>query len=56
MLRLLKFARMNSSSAVLRRAVTSDPAGRYQSAREFREALRKARGFARRLVTFLRGE
>ena len=41
---------------VLRRAVTSDPAGRYQSAREFREALRKARGFARRLVTFLRGE
>jgi len=41
---------------VLRRAVTSDPAGRYQSAREFREALRKARGFARRLATFLRGE
>ena len=42
--------------AVLRRAVTSDPAGRYQSAREFHEALRKARGFTQRLVTFLRGE
>ena len=42
--------------AVLRRAVLSDPAGRYQSARELHEALRKARGFTQRLVTFLRGE
>jgi serine/threonine-protein kinase len=41
---------------VLRRAVTSDPAARYQTAHEFREAVRKARGFARRLVTFLRGD
>ena len=41
--------------AVLRRAVTSDPAGRYQTARAFREAVRKARGFARRLWALVRG-
>src|SRR5213083_792225 len=41
--------------AVLRRAVLSDPAARYQSAQEFREALRTWGGLLRRLRTLLQG-
>ena len=41
--------------AVLRKALASDPASRYQTAATFREALRRSRGFLRRLATFLRG-
>src|SRR3989454_9935752 len=41
--------------AVLRRAVLSDPAARYQSAQEFREALRTWGGFLRRPRAVLRG-
>lgn len=40
---------------VLRRAVSGDPVQRYDSAAAFREAVRKARGFLRRLAVFLRG-
>ena len=40
---------------VLRRAVLSDPAARYQSAQEFREALRTWGGLLRRLRTLLQG-
>ena len=40
---------------VLRRAVLSDPAARYQSAQEFREALRNWGGLLRRLRTLLQG-
>ncbi len=42
--------------AVLRKALASDPASRYQTAATFREALRRSRGFLRRLATFLRGD
>ena len=41
---------------VLRKAVTGEPAGRYASAQEFRRAVRRAQGFLRRLVVFLRGD
>src|SRR2546426_2621498 len=41
---------------VLRKAVTGEPAGRYSSAQEFRRAVRRAQGFLRRLVVFLRGD
>src|SRR5881628_3279258 len=41
--------------AVLRRAVLSNPAARYQSAQEFREALRTWGGLLRRLRTLLQG-
>ncbi len=40
---------------VLRKAVTSDPAGRYHSAQAFREALRRSHRFRGRLRAFLRG-
>ncbi|HEX4600481.1 MAG TPA: serine/threonine-protein kinase [Gemmatimonadales bacterium] len=42
--------------AVLRKALSSDPAGRYPNAAAFREALRRARGFLPRLGAFLRGD
>ncbi|HEX4574025.1 MAG TPA: serine/threonine-protein kinase [Gemmatimonadales bacterium] len=42
--------------AVLRKALSSDPAGRYPNAAAFREALRRARGFLPRLWAFLRGD
>src|SRR3989440_291753 len=41
---------------VLRRAMTGDPAARYPSAQQFRQAVRKSQGFLRRLVVFLRGD
>ncbi len=41
---------------VLRRALASDPAARYESATAFREALRRSRGFLPRLWALLRGE
>jgi serine/threonine-protein kinase len=41
--------------AVVRRAVLSDPAARYQSAHEFREALRTWGGLLRRLLLVFRG-
>src|SRR5207253_11493101 len=41
---------------VLRRAMTGDPAARYASAQQFRQAVRKSQGFLRRLVVFLRGD
>jgi len=41
---------------VLRRALASDPAARYQSATAFREALRRSRGFLFRLRALLRGD
>ena len=41
--------------AVLRQAVTGDPAARYASAQAFREAVRNSRGFLRRLRALLRG-
>jgi serine/threonine protein kinase, bacterial len=41
---------------VLRKAVTGDPARRYRSAAEFRQAVRHAQGFLRRLIVFLRGD
>ncbi|MGH7569347.1 MAG: serine/threonine-protein kinase [Gemmatimonadales bacterium] len=42
---------------VLRRALAGDPAHRFQTAAEFRDALRRATGrFLRRLGAFLRGE
>ena len=40
---------------MLRRAVLSDPAARYQSAHEFREALRTWGGLLRRLRALLQG-
>ena len=40
---------------VLRKAVTGDPTGRYPSAQAFRDAVRRSRGFARRVAAFLRG-
>ncbi|HEV2749854.1 MAG TPA: serine/threonine-protein kinase [Gemmatimonadales bacterium] len=40
---------------VLRVALASDPAARYPTATAFREALRRSRGFIRRLRTLLRG-
>src|SRR5947199_307861 len=41
---------------VLRRAMTGDPAARYPTAQQFRQAVRKSQGFLRRLVVFLRGD
>jgi len=41
---------------VLRRALASDPAARFQTATAFREALRRSRGLLRRLRAVLRGE
>src|SRR5947208_9190539 len=40
--------------AVLRTAVTGDPAARYPNAQAFRAAVRHSRGFLRRLASFLR--
>ncbi len=40
---------------VLRKALASNPAARYQTATVFREALRRSRGFLPRLRAFLRG-
>ena len=42
--------------AVLRTAVTGDPAARYPNAQAFRAAVRHSRGFLRRLASFLRGD
>jgi serine/threonine-protein kinase len=39
---------------VLRTAVTGDPAGRYPGAQAFRKAVRRSRGFLRRLLASLR--
>jgi len=36
--------------------MTGDPAARYPSAQQFRQAVRKSQGFLRRLVVFLRGD
>src|SRR6266568_1829057 len=41
---------------VLRRALASDPRARFQTATAFREAVRRSRGFLRRLRAVLRGE
>ena len=41
---------------VLRKALASDPAARYPTATAFREALRRSRGFVRRLQGLLRGD
>ena len=41
---------------VLRRALGSDPRARFQSATAFREAVRRSRGFLRRIQAVLRGE
>src|SRR5438874_5511164 len=41
---------------VLRRALSSDPGARFQTATAFREAVRRSRGFLRRLAAVLRGD
>jgi len=41
---------------VLRRALASEPAARYATATSFRDAVRRSRGFVRRLAMFLRGD
>jgi len=41
---------------VLRKALASEPAARYPTATAFRDALRRSRGFLRRLQGLLRGD